>query len=521
MMDQIFAQAQEVIVDLGEVQQDDLDTLEVLSRYHAPSEATWRDIAYRPTLVEVSKCLNELGLAPRDSPFWEKFSRFACRPWYTRIWIIQEFVLARQIRFLIGEEFRDESFLKRAIIRAYEHLSCLYTINQLYTEREDRLPQIEENLANLADSANAMVHMLGLREHDDNTGTFCEQLHAATGLFKATDTRDKVYALFGLSSDADIKKHLPVDYNEGLPDLAFRVSKYLARDFGRYALYHCVGDRPGYVSWALDMENAHRDDLTAMIHASGYTRPKDAFRACGGASEFRHAFSSTRPRGLLVRGYIVDEVDCLMSKHLIPRGDIKGRAHLSEQSVWFDDAYAWMLSVAHAQPLPEETFVDQCWRTAIADMIKGTGQEGRGFVRLRDWAHSTRCLDAFRAAHQVIYRRRHPPTEGQPVSPDDEPRFSEVEISDVRAYGESVKFTLGRKLGLTRTRRTSALLPRDALAGDAIVVLQGCQIPFLLRRSTDAHGEYFRIVGCVYVCGIMDGEAIDGCGAEARTIEIC
>ncbi|EXJ53994.1 hypothetical protein A1O7_09331 [Cladophialophora yegresii CBS 114405] len=520
MMDQIFAQAQEVVVDLGEVQQDDLDTLKVLSRYEAPCDATWRAIAQRPNLPEVFECLNKLDLAPADSPFWEKFTRFACRPWYTRIWIIQEFVLARKIRFLIGGEFRDESFLKRGIVRAYEHLSCLYTFNQTYTAREASVPQIEENLATVADSASAIVHMLGLREHDDNTGTFCEQLHAATGLYKATDTRDKVYALFGLSSDADIKTHLPVNYNEDLPDLAFRVSKYLARGFGIYPLYHCVGDKPAYVSWALDLENTQRDDLTAMIHASGYTRPHEVFRACGGATDFRNGMSLVRPTGLRLLGWIVDEIDCHMTTNLLARGEIRGRAHLAEQDVWFDDAYSWMLSVVHLQHLPEDAFVDQCWRTTIADMIKGSGQEAKGFVRLRDWQHSTRCLDVWRAVHQVMYRRRHPGPRGR-ASKDAEPRFSDRDISDLRVFAESVKYALGRKLGLTRTRRTSALLPHDARAGDLVVVIQGCQIPFLLRRNTDAWGEYFRIVGCVYAWGIMDGEAVDGCADEARVIEVC
>jgi hypothetical protein len=43
------------------------------------------------------------------------------------------------------------------------------------------------------------------------------------------------------------------------------------------------------------------------------------------------------------------------------------------------------------------------------------------------------------------------------------------------------------------------------LPGDEIFILFGCRMPVVLRRVEGA----YRLIGSVYVCGIMDGEAMD------------
>ena len=63
-------------------------------------------------------------------------------------------------------------------------------------------------------------------------------------------------------------------------------------------------------------------------------------------------------------------------------------------------------------------------------------------------------------------------------------------------------------------------LPADARIGDCIVIIQGCEIPFILRRKVDEKGDYFRIVGCAYVHGVMDGELVDTESWQMQDIEI-
>ncbi len=372
MMDRIFAQAEEVVMYLGDLHSDESDVLHILDKYQGVSNDIWSTISESPNLVEKFAYIAGLDLPPASSTFWAGLARFACRSIFTRVWCIQEFVLAQRVRLMLGQDFREQALLRSGIIRAYQHLTWHYTYNRTYQSTQNLLPHLVSNLWDIADSASAIIHMIELKERVGNSGTFCEQLSASTALFKATDPRDKAYALLGLASDSGVKEDLVVDYREALPDLGLRVSMYLAHTgCARYALYNCVGDQEGQISWAFDLENAARDDFAQLIHGSGETHPR-VFQACGQGLRFKSWTSEIRPKGRLVGGYVVDTIDSLMDTHLITRGELKGSAQLHEQAVWLSKVYAWILSVASKQPLPEEQFLDQCWRTMIADLIRGT-----------------------------------------------------------------------------------------------------------------------------------------------------
>lgn len=520
MMDQIFASAEKVIVDLGEIEDDALDVLSHLDRYRSISAEYWSFLLASSGFEQLFRRLKGVDVPTKLSNLWAALPRFCNRPWFTRVWIIQEFALAQKVEFMLGKQIRDEYFLRDSLVRAGLHLSWLYAHNRTYPSAEGILPQLEESLFEVAAPLQAMQHLVELRYRENNARTFCEQLSSSTALFHATDTRDKAYALLGLSSDEGIKENFAVNYNETLPNLAIRVSMYLRRSgLGVYPLYRCVGDKSGYVSWALNLEDTARDELdqlSQLMHWSGHTRPR-VFQACVNAGTFVSKFSDLiAPGGLTVRGVLADTIDCTMEDGLLPAGKLKSPAHLREQNFWLDAAYEWMVhayaSHCSSERISEDDFVKQCWRTVIADLVTGTGQEGRGITRLRDWTHADRCIDAWTACHRLNYRKQH-----GDLSESFWTQLSHDELSDIRVYGESIKFALGRRLALTRDRRGSCLIPQDARVGDLVAVIQGCEIPFILRQSTT---DAFRIVGCAYIHGLMDGEAVSS-DAEFRDFEIC
>jgi hypothetical protein len=51
--------------------------------------------------------------------------------------------------------------------------------------------------------------------------------------------------------------------------------------------------------------------------------------------------------------------------------------------------------------------------------------------------------------------------------------------------------------------------------GDEIYLLFGCRMPAVLRKQEGVH----RLIGFVYVCGAMDGEAMDELEANGSLIE--
>ncbi|KAK0254812.1 hypothetical protein LTR12_001921 [Friedmanniomyces endolithicus] len=86
---------------------------------------------------------------------------------------------------------------------------------------------------------------------------------------------------------------------------------------------------------------------------------------------------------------------------------------------------------------------------------------------------------------------------GQTVSRNSDVFFAMIEV----AWGRRLSWTENGYL---------ALLPEEADEGDLIVILRGGRLPFVVRPV--AHG--FRLIGPAYVHGIMNGEAYDeeSCG---------
>ncbi|PVH94357.1 HET-domain-containing protein, partial [Periconia macrospinosa] len=85
MMREIYKQASKVIFWLGKQERYDefaVDLMTLFKKRHEPfSELQpWRD-----------KPLHELGL-PSEHPGWLGWASLLCRPWFSRVWIVQEFL---------------------------------------------------------------------------------------------------------------------------------------------------------------------------------------------------------------------------------------------------------------------------------------------------------------------------------------------------------------------------------------------------------------------------------------------
>ncbi|EXJ93139.1 hypothetical protein A1O3_01696 [Capronia epimyces CBS 606.96] len=560
MMDRIFGRAEEVVIYLGELDDGDLPHLSTLDRYQAIPDEVWDRVNMRDVQSSIGDSvalLPGLDLPTSDSPFWPFLQRFIGRPWFTRVWIIQEYALSRAPKFMIGDHLRDVDFLPAGIARAAQHLGVLYLHDRFYSPTLQLDGLIGDAFWYVLRKHHAIHRIYSARSQAGFGRSLCELLDATTNFFDATDARDKVYALLGLSSDDNVKEDLPVDYEEEERELALRVSQYLSRrGFGIYPLYHCVGVRNDRsVSWALNLTSPG-EGLGDLIGPSGHTSGR-VFDACGEALFVRK--SADLPLGkYTVRGWIVDELSATAMTDSLPYDtELKHPRDIEAYAVWQGRALRWMLDVAATQPVPPADFTKICWRTVVADLVMATGREGHGYRRLRDWLHGARCIDTVDAVVRLAYDKwtgALPPEHTVPLDP--------VQLSHMRVYGESMAHALGRKLALTRQNRLPCMAPSHATTGDLVVVIQGCEIPFILRRRTgpgpgpgtgtsttstpDVQGcsphdhdhdqhqhqhqhqhlggrqeptETFRIVGCAYVHGIMDGETVEG--ADVRDLEIC
>ncbi len=141
---------------------------------------------------------------PFDEEAWKALNNFLLRPYWKRIWIIQEVSLARSAVILFG----TKQFPYRNLETACALWESLFKPHQRH-----RLSQI--HLATLIASWWREILIFGrFKVHPSNErliNTTLLELAQSTTKFEATDPRDKIYGILGLLSD----EILPVqpDYN--------------------------------------------------------------------------------------------------------------------------------------------------------------------------------------------------------------------------------------------------------------------------------------------------------------------
>lgn len=153
----------------------------------------WKQIPLRPT----GTCIEDYDVPPEDDPVWFTWRRFFASPYFRRIWILQEFALAKTIYVHNGSS--TLAFLTIALVmRSVSDYSRM--MNAQYLGRGE----------NAELTRAAFLGWRGLEQM--STERFLAQAGAQDELidkiryafeFDATDPRDKIYALLGLVSDAE------------------------------------------------------------------------------------------------------------------------------------------------------------------------------------------------------------------------------------------------------------------------------------------------------------------------------
>ncbi|KAG5961768.1 hypothetical protein E4U58_004112 [Claviceps cyperi] len=79
--------------------------------------------------------------------------------------------------------------------------------------------------------------------------------------------------------------------------------------------------------------------------------------------------------------------------------------------------------------------------------------------------------------------------------------------ADCAAYASSLAITVNRHALCVTREHLIGLVPLLAKEGDMIVVMHGCDVPYVLRRTQEQ--GYYQLVGEAYVHGVMNGEAME------------
>lgn len=303
LMPRIFAQASKVFVYLGvqEHGSDCIPSLVNILQRAGIKKFTNHSLLY--------KAFQSNDIPPRNDKIWVALLMFLRRPWFLRIWVIQEIVLAREVRFLCGswnlnwQKLVDlanhaEVMLHHALpgrssdllddaAQAAASLGLMLGLRLTRSAVSSRLEDLREGIESYDDTAcnqaaEPAVEHASYRQYvisacqrhpelyeyieDVALGLPDEILPARTpiilllGMFvrnQATWPQDRLYALVGISADINLSE-FPPNYNETEEQTNLRFGRILVqKGQGMDVLYHATKrawqhTNTSFPSWAPD-----------------------------------------------------------------------------------------------------------------------------------------------------------------------------------------------------------------------------------------------------------------------------
>jgi hypothetical protein len=416
-------------------------------------EVSQKDI----TSAEIQECLQKL---------------FSAR-WWSRVWTVQEWILAKHSVFQCGQHMLDGQLLREGVRNYFDHLEKCCSDLKAHTPSNNKVFH--------ALLAMEKVEYIRLLIDEVSLLYIFSQFRSSR---EATNISDKVYGMLGLARGLYQGIILP-NYQLPAQEVFERTTLELIKRTGSLEVLSHIpkaGERnldlPSYVpDWTVlaKEDYFYTDWLNWVAHLH-------LWRASGNTIAELKVISSG---AIALRGMIVDKIVQVGS---VPGTVIPG--------VFLEELKTLANPVNTENP-------SVFWST-----ICGTLEN-----------YFDTCRD-----NRPFYRRIEQPTDYRNFEtwatwyPSYSAHGMTAEVLSVHRPFKVL--TAGRKFAVTRDGRL-AWCPVKSQAGDVIAVLNGGTVPFVLRPND---GGRYSVVGDAYVQGIMDGDASMGgdtcCKRSAKFIEL-
>jgi hypothetical protein len=466
-------------------------------------------------------------------------ANFFNRKWYTRVWILQEVAVATRIRMFYGD---------------YEinHNAVALAASWLFCTGFDFQGDPDSGFSNLP--FNHAAYICGkLCSTGNENETPLAELILHTLYFDATDPRDKIYALLGISAEESCVSTLKPDYDMSVRDVYIAATKYILQSTQSLDILSGVlhsQNRPSRLHNRFRKHDRTEDaeilELPSWVPNLSHIEYSAAhhfmsglwccgFRASGTLRARIEPFHSDDPEILRLSGVIVDRISFAAP---LSNGEwahwVIGRPY----DYWAEGPTGPFIEMA----LP---MLAECCRYyypgedcgcftqhAIHGMAEHPvwkdfgGETGKKHYRTGESVLKAFTLTA--CAGQTYY--------GEGVGDSKEwaadcREYWERQMGNCKNQDETrrsrrqdmIEKSLNRAAWGRRMFQTSGGLlglgPEDLLKDDLVVVLFGGKTPYILRGVDDG---MYQLVGEAYVHGIMAGEGVEEvqCSAEGEAFGI-
>lgn len=487
----IYEKAQAVLIWLGEPNIRTGNALQLLLELRGLVQEFPALAEDNPSPAEVARVgrypkLGHILEIVRDSQNLHDIESLFGRPWFCRLWVVQEVVVVKFAKLLLGETQLDLDVL----------LSTIYALSASVLTGMFFSPA----------TVDVCKHLCFILELRKNAFPYAllELLNILRSL-AATDPRDKLFAVLGLS----ICPHelmLRPNYSREVAEVFTNVAKYcltqsdnlfnpsntMTTDPNPLVLFSCLEvtstDQRTLPSWV--------PDWTLPATTSILGKHNKLFRTDRGPiSPIR--FSEDN-RTLFLSGHIINKIQIV--ERFVPyvRNEGANPWHNLYQDTENVGRYflrCRALALQAPDPYPTgEPLEEAIWRTFVCDL--NIPNESRATDELKEaWKVYQQHADKIeeRLARNLV-------AFAQDIDAVTEEQLLLFLIHFGFARGGP---DVSRSFCLTEQGRIG-WIPRHSMPGDIICIFEGATVPYALRRDGQDH---FKILGECYVHGLMDGEA--------------
>jgi hypothetical protein len=476
LMRKVYRQATSVIIDIG-VEQDDSET----------------GIALAHKLVAASQTGSEGGQDTSDVPdledkAWAAFRALIQRPWFTRVWMIQELALSRSSTMICGTQVFGGDVLYKALRVVFEN--GLFTNDpKSYTNHA-----YNQEVTRLVSSSHRVVYLYQIRDRVQEQDSFAADVQLVlqrNTVLNATDPRDYVFGILALINGNDVLNISP-DYTQDIATVYVQsMSAVAAYDHNTFVrTLYSVGAPTNITSmpsWV--------PDWSVQTEAFSYeaVRFRDYEEAPWRSEPFSDIFISEDMKSLRVSAFVVDEItSCGYNIHAALEsigGELLQRRYAMRE--WIKAAETIAANTLDEDRYSDFDRQDACWRTLTGGADPRQVVVNTSLVNSDDSYLNAAEPEAVELWHAF---KKYLAMEG-PLEVLMQEKENQAIIAKASNFFTWAKFFgKGRKMVATR-RGMLGLMPVACVEGDVTIIIPGATAPFVARRSKDG----YRLIGHGYL----------------------
>ena len=402
------------------------------------------------------------------------------RPWWRRIWVQQEFVLATRLALHCGSRCLNHDTLSTFDISSYEIISGWnystydYTVFSEMWQGFSNLHYflgMRQTHVQLGHAQRSPGHVQSRMRHFLRSLSYGRNFHCA-------NPRDSIYGLLGLAPN-DFASIVDPDYNSSVAEVLQHTAVLLILYTNSLTIFSAAVFQQKKLrmvpTWVPDWRNSAGAIRTeeANSHKQLILASYGLFNACG---QRKLRFELESDSVVTLSGIILDHVEAMTAA--ITGEDTPNKRRIETDWRRFFDYH--IKGTLKSFYLGSESPMSPYWRLLTCDLrpeLKRCKVEDR--ENYITWAsvEEVAANDVARDFHKLFFPQ------------------------SVRLF-----FTANGFVGTG---------PNAVEPGDSIYVLAGGPLPYVLRPVPDAACvNTFELVGSCYVHGVMDGQAVDGLGED-------